>query len=95
MAFVWQVTAGRPLAALPGAAPTATLLRAEGWDIADIGEVWSATPTATTGAHASCAECCSAARSFVTMLRGSITSSAHQGTNQSASVSASARFIEV
>ena len=33
--------------------------------------------------------------SFVAMLRGSITSSAHQGTNQVASVSASARFIEV
>ncbi|MDQ1660790.1 MAG: hypothetical protein QOJ68_770, partial [Blastococcus sp.] len=36
----WRaLSAGRPLAALPGAAPTATLLRAEGWEIADIGEV--------------------------------------------------------
>jgi XTP/dITP diphosphohydrolase len=36
----WRaLSAGRPLAALPGAASTAALLRAEGWEIADIGEV--------------------------------------------------------
>jgi XTP/dITP diphosphohydrolase len=36
----WRaLSAGRPLAALPGAESTAALLRAEGWAIADIGDV--------------------------------------------------------
>jgi XTP/dITP diphosphohydrolase len=36
----WRaLSAGRPLAALPGAAATAALLRAEGWQIADIEDV--------------------------------------------------------
>jgi XTP/dITP diphosphohydrolase len=36
----WRaLSSGRPLAALPGAAATAALLRAEGWEIADAGDL--------------------------------------------------------